>query len=66
MKNKGEREMQSEYHECKTINEYDEISIEKIDGSWIWIFWNDKKGNRGYGIRYCPYCGKELIANDKK
>lgn len=30
--------MQSEYHECKTINEYDEISIEKIDGSWIWIF----------------------------
>lgn len=38
MKNKGDREMQSEYHECKTINEYDEISIEKIDGSWIWIF----------------------------
>lgn len=53
------------YHECETINKFDKISIEKINGSWTWIFWSDKNGNRGHGIRYCPYCGKDLISDDK-
>ncbi len=61
--------MKNKFHECKTIknsnSDSNKISIEKINGSWTWIFWSDKKGNQGHGIRYCPYCGKDLIANDK-
>ncbi len=52
--------MDSKYHECETINKCDNVSIEKIKGHWTWIFWDDKKGNTGHGIRYCPYCGKDL------
>lgn len=52
--------MVSKYHECKTINKSENISIEKINGHWTWIFWNDKKGNQGHGIRYCPYRGNDL------
>lgn len=37
--------MESKYHECETINKSENVSIEKIKGSWTWIFWNDKKGN---------------------
>lgn len=50
----------SKYHECKTINSTENISIEKINGFWTWIFWDDKKGNKGHGIGYCPYCGAKL------
>lgn len=30
--------MKSKYHECETINKSEKISIEKINGSWAWIF----------------------------
>lgn len=36
------------------------ISIEKINGKWLWIFWDDKTENQCHGIRYCQYCGKYL------
>ena len=52
--------MSSKYHECETINKSENISIEKINGNWTWIFWNDKKGNQGHGIEFCPYCGEML------
>lgn len=52
--------MASKYHECETINKSENASIEKINGNWTWVFWNDKKGNQGHGIRYCPYCVKDL------
>ena len=51
---------ESQYHECETINKSENISVEKINGCWTWIFWNDKKGNQGHGIGYCPYCGAKL------
>lgn len=52
--------MASKYHECETINKSGNISIEKINGHWTWIFWSDKKENQGHGVRYCPYCGNDL------
>ena len=51
---------ESKYHECETINKAKNISIEKINGYWTWVFWSDKKGNQGHGIGYCPYCGAKL------
>ena len=50
-----------EIHECKTMSSFDKISIQKHDGKWYWVFWDDKKGNTAHGIRYCPYCGKSLV-----
>lgn len=58
--------MSSKYHECKTINKSNDVSIEKINGSWNWVFWNDKKGNQAHGIRYCPYCGKDSDLEEKE
>ena len=51
---------ESKYHECETVNKAKNISIEKINGYWTWVFWDDKKGNHGHGIGYCPYCGGTL------
>lgn len=48
------------YHECTALRNIDNISIQKIKNHWYWVFWNDKKGNRAYGIAFCPYCGKRL------
>lgn len=47
-------------HECNAMRNADSISIERHDGKWYWIFWDDKKGNSAHGIAYCPYCGEKL------
>lgn len=48
------------YHECEALANEDIISIQKIDGKWGWVFWDDRKGNQAHGIAFCPYCGKDL------
>lgn len=30
--------MEGKYHECEPINKAENISIEKINGHWTWIF----------------------------
>lgn len=53
-------ETTNKYHECETLRNIDDISIQKILGKWCWIYW-DKKGNPiGHGLKFCPYCGKCL------
>lgn len=46
-------------HECKTMESCNSISIEKIQGKWLWIF-HKKKKMEAHGIRFCPYCGVKL------
>ena len=52
---------QKEFHVCKALVKQPKISIEKIGRHWFWCFWDDKKGNTAHGIRYCPYCGDDLL-----
>ena len=55
-----DRVKMNERHECETIQKSRvPISIEKIGKQWYWILWGKKK-NEANGIRFCPYCGKEL------
>lgn len=50
----------SKFHECEVLKKRDNVSIQKIQGSWYWVFWNEKNGNEAHGITHCPYCCKEL------
>lgn len=54
---------EKDFHNCKSLDTINNISVQKINGSWLWCFWDDKKGNTAHGIRNCPYCGK-LLAED--
>ena len=48
-------------HECDVLKRTKvKLTIEKINGDWLWVYWNEKEGNTAHGIRYCPYCGEEL------
>ena len=49
-----------DFHCCKALDTIESISIQKINGRWLWCFWDDKKGNTAHGIKHCPYCGQEL------
>lgn len=51
---------ENKQHKCKAMISSDNISIQKINGKWYWVFWDDKKGNKAHGIGFCPYCGKNL------
>lgn len=53
-------ETTNNYHECEILRTAKNISIQKIDKHYYWTFWDDKKGNQAHGIKFCPYCGKEL------
>lgn len=46
-------------HECKTMESCNSISIEKVQGKWLWIF-HKKKKTEAHGIKFCPYCGVNL------
>lgn len=52
-------ETTNNYHECKALRNVDDITIQKIQGNWCWVFWG-KKRNQAFGIGFCPYCGKPL------
>jgi len=52
--------MKSKYHECEILKNQDTVSIQKVNGRWLWIFWSDNKGNEAHGIDFCPYCGEKL------
>ena len=51
---------EKDFHSCKLLDTIQNISVQKINGSWLWCFWDDKKRNTAHGIRNCPYCGKLL------
>lgn len=48
------------FHECKHLDTIQSVTIQKINGRWLWVFWDDKKGNTAHEISHCPYCGKSL------
>lgn len=48
-------------HECETMKSCNSISIEKVQGKWLWIFHKKKKKKtEAHGIKFCPYCGDKL------
>lgn len=53
------------FHECNSLETIHSITIQKIHGRWLWVFWDDKKGNVAHEISYCPYCGKSLHETDQ-
>ena len=54
-----------DFHSCNLLDAIQDISVQKINESWLWCFWDDKKGNIAYGIRNCPYCGKLLVEDER-
>lgn len=51
---------QNKFHECEMLEKQNNISVQKINGSWFWVFWSEKERNQAHGIICCPYCGKRL------
>ena len=51
---------EKDFHSCKLLDTIQNISVQRINGKWLWCFWDDKKGNVAHEIRNCPYCGKLL------
>lgn len=55
----------SDNHECKALKSCNSISIEKVQGKWLWIF-HKKKKTEAHGIKFCPYCGVKLEDSEEK
>ncbi len=55
----------SDNHECKALKSCNSISIEKVQGKWLWIF-HKKKKTEAHGIKFCPYCGVKLEDLEEK
>lgn len=48
-------------HECEILrNSNVEITIEKINNQWLWVYYEKNGKATAHGIKYCPYCGEEL------
>lgn len=56
---KGGNEIMENMHECNALEKCEFISIEKVQGRWMWIF-HKKKKTEAHGIKFCPYCGDKL------
>lgn len=51
-------------HECETLQKSDvPITVECHNETWLWCFWGKGPGE-GHGIRFCPYCGKNLYEHN--
>lgn len=54
-------------HECDILRKTKvKISIDNVDNQWLWVYWDDKNGNTAHGIKYCPYCGEELLKESRE
>lgn len=52
----------NEIHECEVLEKTTvAITVEKINNQWLWVFHEENKNPVAHGIKYCPYCGAELI-----
>lgn len=48
-------------HECELLKRTKvNITIEKREGQWLWVFHQDNQKSMAHGIVYCPYCGAKL------
>ncbi len=54
--------MESKYHQCEILDNTDDITVQKVNEKWTWIYWGQKK-TEGHVIKFCPYCGKKLEDN---
>lgn len=52
------------FHECESIMTSNDISIQKLNETWVWVFLSDNIGIQAHGIRYCPYCGEKLTKEE--